>query len=112
MRVAAGPRAGPQQTESGTSQLSWSLNLSCSKPKKHRKHAQATTSEPWMPIQPPNTPTIKPEPKRNPRADMLNKPMTRPRMGKGAEVCTIVCAVLLDVNSAKPATNSKTIAKA
>ena len=43
---------------------------------------------------------------RKPSADMLNRPITRPRMAAGALICTSVCAMLLNESSKKPATNS------
>jgi hypothetical protein len=43
----------------------------------------------WIPINPPTTPTVTPLKARNPKADMLNSPISRPRRWPGASNYTV-----------------------
>ena len=54
----------------------------------------------------PTSPTVTPEKARRPREDMLNRPMTRPRIAGGARICTRLWVIELNDSSRKPAANS------
>jgi hypothetical protein len=60
----------------------------------------------------PTSPTVMPLNARRPPDDMLKSPSTRPRIAEGAVSCAIVCAMLLNESSKKPAMKSSTSASA
>ena len=63
-----------------------------------------------MPTTLPAKPTVMPLKVRMPSADIVKRPITRPRISAGALICTSVCAIELNESSTKPATNSSAIA--
>jgi len=58
----------------------------------------------------PNSPTVTPLNAREPMADMLKSPITRPRMVSGAFSCTSACVMLPKDSSRNPAKNSTQVA--
>ena len=79
-----------------------------SRPAAIAKVARAdSASDQCTPIRLPSRPTEMPLKARRPRLDMLNRPMTRPRLSGGALSWTRLCAMALKDNSRNPAANRK-----